>query len=73
MGELKLQSGLVNERRIIDGMETNWEVWVPLNKFRIFGLLDDTDLQTNRPRPGRTIENGNKITELRDTQQAFYK
>ena len=29
----KLQSGLVNERRIIDGTETNWEVWVSLNKF----------------------------------------
>ena len=68
----KLQNGIVNER-LIDGSEANWEVWIPLEQFRIFGLLDDTDLQTNRPRPGRTIENGNEITELRDTQQAFYK
>ena len=68
----KLQDGLIHER-LADGTETDWEIWIPQDKFRIFGLLDDTDLQTNRPRPGRTIENGNEITELRDTQQAFYK
>ena len=68
----ELQNGLVHEQ-LADGTEYDWEVWIPRDKFRIFGLLDDTDLQTNRPRPGRTIENGNEIPELRDTQQAFYK
>ena len=68
----KMLNGLVRETSR-DGSQVDWEVWVPFEQFRIFGFLDDTDLKTDRPRPGRTIENGNEITELRDTQVAFYK
>ena len=68
----KLLSGIVHERRA-DGSETNYEVWLPYETFRIFGWLDDTDMTTTRPRPARRIENHNEITQLRDTQQAFYK
>ena len=68
----KLMDGVVNETRA-DGTEIDYEVYLPLETFRIFGWLDDTDMQTDRPRPGRTIENDNEIVELRDTQQAFYK
>ena len=64
----KLQDGLVNER-YSDGSEMDWEIWLPEDKFRVFGWLDDTDLQTDRPRPGRS----NESEELRDTQEAFYK
>ena len=68
----QLQDGLVNERSR-DGSEVNWEIWVPFESFRIFGWLDDTDLKTTRPRPGRTIDNPSESSDLRDTQQAFYK
>ena len=64
----RLQDGLVNERSS-DGTEVDWEVWIPPQSFRVFGWLDDTDLQTDRPRPGRN----NESDELRDTQEAFYK
>ena len=68
----KMQDGIVNERSR-DGTEVDWEVWVPFETFRIFGWLDDTDLITDSPRPGRTVQNANELTQLRDTQQAFYK
>ena len=68
----KMQDGIVNERSS-NGTEVDWEVWVPLESFQIFGWLDDTDLLTDRPRPGLVVNNGNEFTELRDTQQAFYK
>ena len=68
----KMQAGVVHERDR-HGREVDWEVWIPLENFRIFGWLDDTDLLTTRPRPGRRIENQTDIMELRDTQQAFYK
>jgi hypothetical protein len=68
----KLQDGIENERRN-DGTNSNWEVWIPLEMFRIFGWLDDTDMKTHRPRPGRTVKDGGDITDVRDTQVAFYK
>ena len=68
----KMLSGMVNERDR-HGNEDNWEVHVPFDTFRIFGWLDDTDMETNRPRAGRTVTNAGNVTDLRDTQQAFYK
>ena len=64
----KLQDGIVNERDR-DGRQVNWEILLPEDTFRIFGWLDDTGMQTTRPRPARVGE----TNELRDTQQAFYK
>ena len=68
----KMLNGLVSETRR-GGPTIDWEVYVPFNQFRIFGFLDDTDLKTDRPRPGRSIENNSDLAELRDTQVAFYK
>ena len=68
----KLLSGLVNEQHA-DGSEIDYEVYIPFNTFRIFGWLDDTDMQTNRPRPARTMDGDNEVIDLHDTQQAFYK
>ena len=64
--------GIVEERRP-GGTVVDCEVHIPEKNFRVIGWLDDTDMQTDRPRPGRTIENDNEVVELRDTQQAFYK
>jgi hypothetical protein len=44
----QLLSGIVNERRA-NGSEIDYEVYLPLPTFRIFGWLDDTDLRTDRP------------------------
>jgi hypothetical protein len=68
----KLQSGIVNERRS-DGTITNWEVWIPFESFRIFGWLDDTDMRTNRPRPGNRVDHDGDITDVTDSQVDFYK
>ena len=68
----KLIDGIVEERRP-DGTLVDYEVCIPEETFRVIGWSDDTDMQTDGPRPGRTIENGNEISELRDTQQAFHK
>ena len=65
----ELQAGIVEETRA-DGTQIDYEVNLPLATFRIFGWIDDTDLQTDRPREGRS---GDLNDELRDTQQAFYK
>jgi hypothetical protein len=59
----KLMNGLVNERSS-NGKNVDWQVWIPFNLFRIFGWIDDTDMQTDRPRAGRTLQNGNDISDL---------
>ena len=66
----KLQEGIVDERDR-NGRNVEWEIIYPANTFRIFGWLDDTDMQTTRPRPARVGEAGS--ADARDTQQAFYK
>jgi hypothetical protein len=66
----QILSGLVNERRK-DGSEINYEVYLPLQTFRIFGWLDDTDLRTDRPRAARKTDDATGT--LHDTQHAFYK
>lgn len=66
----KLLDGLVEETRT-DGTEIDYEVYIPLHTFRVFGWLDDTDMETTRPRAARTDDT--EFAELRDTQQAFYK
>ena len=66
----KLLDGLVEETRE-DGTVIDYEVYIPFETFRIFGWIDDTDLQTTRPREGRTVVDGDDIE--RDTQRAFYK
>ena len=68
-----MQQGLINESETNGTLNIDWELCIPFENFRIFGWLDDTDLLTTRPRPGRRIENQTEIMELRDTQQAFYK
>jgi hypothetical protein len=65
----KLQDGIINERDR-NGREVNWEILLPAETFRIFGWLDDTDMRTNRPRAATTVDT---VTDVRDTQQAFYK
>jgi hypothetical protein len=69
----KLINGLVNDSTENGNTNDDWEVWVPFETFQIFGWLDDTDMATNRPRPARLTGNDQHQTELRDTQQAFYK
>jgi hypothetical protein len=68
----KLMDGIVHQRQV-DGTENDYEVLVPFHNFRIFGWLDDTDLRTTRPRPARIIQANSEVTQLLDTQQAFYK
>jgi hypothetical protein len=68
----QLLLGLINERRS-DGTEVNYEVYLPLETFRVFGWLDDTDLGTDRPRAARTGTEEDEAGQLHDTQQAFYK
>lgn len=80
----KLLDGIVRETRS-DGTEIDFEVYIPFETFRIFGWLDDTDMQTTRPRAGRVAasnqdnnapQNNHEPTEreeLHDTQVAFYK
>jgi hypothetical protein len=70
----KLMDGIVHERRT-DGSTMDYEVWVPfkLERFRVFGWLDDTDMRTTRPRPARVQQMNSETVQLMDTQQAFYK
>jgi hypothetical protein len=65
----KLLEGIINET-MPDGSVIQWEVYLPLEYFRVFGWLDDTDIKTNRPRPGTTVDTERQ--RLIDTQQAFY-
>ena len=64
----KLMDGIIHERQP-DSPPTNWEVYIPYQTFRVFGWLDDTELQTNRPRAARPMNNQE---EMIDTQQSFY-
>lgn len=66
----KLMAGLIEERRG-DGSTINWEIYYPFETFRIFGWIDDTDLQTTRPREARVTRVRDR-DEIRDTQRAFY-
>jgi hypothetical protein len=68
----KLLDGIVHER-LPDGSEFDYEVSLPLDTFRVFGWLDDTDMRTTRPRPARITQANSEVTQLLDTQQAFYK
>jgi hypothetical protein len=68
----KLLDGIVHER-LVDGSATDYEVWLPLETFRVFGWLDDTDMSTTRPRPARVTQPNSEAIQLLDTQQAFYK
>jgi hypothetical protein len=70
----KLQDGVVNVRRP-DGSEIDYEVLIPFEQFRVFGWLDDTDMTTTRPRPGRQTNQqptNRQLEDLRDVQRAFY-
>jgi hypothetical protein len=41
----KLMDGIVH-KRTANGSQTDYEVWLPLETFRVFGWLDDTDMRT---------------------------
>jgi hypothetical protein len=66
----QLFAGLINEK-CTDGSEINCEVHLPLDVFRTFGWLDDTDTRTDRLRSRRLSEEDDAL--LQDTQQAFCK
>ena len=64
-----LTDGFVEETHP-DGSIINYEILIPFDRFRVFGWLDDTDMNTTRPRPARVTNNIEE--ETRDIQVAFY-